>query len=201
MSRLLRTFFLVAVAAALAGLGLALWRSADPVFAVQEVLNRKRFAQYDALIVDAGRKYGVDPMLIKAIVWRESKFRAEMVGTSGERGLMQVSEMAASDWKRIRKEETFVMTDLLDPKVNLDVGVWFLSQKLEHWKGKEDPVPFALAEYNAGRKRVDRWLKESGKPDDATAEELMQWIDFPTTKRYIEDIVERRKTYERRGRL
>src|SRR3954453_11202715 len=128
MSRLLRTLLLVALAAALAGLGLALWHSADPSYTVQEWLNRDRFAKYDRLIEDVGRKYAVDPMLIKAIVWRESKFHADMVGTSGERGLMQVGEPAARDWARIRKIETFVPTDLFDPKVNLEVGVWYLSK-------------------------------------------------------------------------
>lgn len=201
MSRPLRTLLLVLVAAALVGLALALWQSADPAYTVQEWLNRKRFAQYDTLIQDVGRKYNVDPMLIKAMVWRESKFHPGKVGTSGERGLMQVGEMAAQDWVRFRKIETFAPTDLFDPKVNLEVGVWYLAKAAEHWKDRDDPVPFTLAEYNAGKKRVDRWIKESGKPDDATAADLMQWVDFPTTKQYIQDIVARRETYERRGRL
>ena len=201
MSRPLRTFLLVAVAAALAGLGLALWRSADPTYTIQEWVNRDRFSKYDTLILDVGRKYDVDPMLIKAIVWRESKFHADMVGTSGERGLMQVGEPAARDWARIRKIETFAPTDLFDPKVNLEVGVWYLAKAAEHWKDKDDPIPFTLAEYNAGKKRVDRWIKESGKTNDATAADLMQWVDFPSTKKYVEDIVARRKTYEQRGRL
>jgi len=76
-----------------------------------------------------------------------------------------------------------------------------LAKAAEHWKDKDDPVPFTLAEYNAGKKRVDRWIKESGKTSDATAADLMQWVDFPSTKKYVEDIVARRKTYERRGRL
>lgn len=201
MTRPLRTLLLVAVAAALAGLGLTLLRSADPWYTVQEWLNGPRYSQYDTLIQDAGRKYGVDPLLIKAIVWRESKFRPDLVGTSGERGLMQVGEPAARDWARMKKIETFTPTDLFDPKVNLEVGVWYLAKAAEHWKDKADPIPFTLAEYNAGKTRVDRWIKESGKPADATAEDLMRWIDFPTTKQYIADIVERRSSYARRGRM
>lgn len=201
MNRPLRTLLLVICAAAAAGVGVHLYRSPDKTYAVQEWMNHSRFAQYDELIVDAGKKHGVDPMLIKALVWRESKFRPDMTGTSGERGLMQVGEAAAQDWAKAQKIETFAPTDLFDPKVNLDVGVWYLAKAAEHWKAKDDPVPFTLAEYNAGRTRVDRWIKESGKGEAATAADLLARIDFPTTKKYIEDITARERVYQKRGRL
>lgn len=201
MNRPLRTLLLVICAAALAGVGVHLGRSPDASYAVQEWVNRSRFAQYDALIVEAGQKHGVDPMLIKALVWRESKFRPEMTGTSGERGLMQVGEAAAQDWAKAQKMETFVPTDLFDPKVNLDAGVWYLAKAAEHWKTKNDPVPFTLAEYNAGRTRVDRWIKSTGKGEEVTAADLLAHIDFPTTKKYIDDIVARERVYQKRGRL
>ena len=201
MSRPLRHLLLVIAAAALAGVGLVLVRSPDAAYTAQEWLNRPRYWQYDPLIEEMSHKHGVDPMLVKAMVWRESKFRADMVGTSGERGLMQVGEPAARDWAKAEKMDTFVPTDLFDPKVNLDVGTWYLAKAAEHWKDKDDPIPFTLAEYNAGKKHVNRWIKESGKADAVTAADLMQWVDFPTTKKYIEDITARRALFQRKGRL
>jgi soluble lytic murein transglycosylase len=107
-----------------------------------------------------------------------------------------VGEAAAQDWARVQKIETFVPTDLFDAKTNLEVGTWYLRRALERWKGKANPVPFALAEYNAGRGRVDRWIGATDQGSAATAEHLMETIDFPTTKKYIEDITARQRFYQ-----
>src|SRR5260221_2392336 len=148
----------VIVLAAFAAASLLLWRSPDRLYTLDSWRAAGRFSDYDPLITDTARKHGIDPMLLKAVIWRESAFHAEMVGTRGERGLMQVGEGAARDWAAAEKIETFVPTDLFDAKTNLDVGAWYLKQALVRWKAKNDPVPFALAEYNAGRTRVERWI-------------------------------------------
>src|SRR3989440_9158709 len=46
------------------------------------------------------RSHQLDPMLVKAVVWRESRFDRLKYGMAGERGLMQVSERAANEWAR-----------------------------------------------------------------------------------------------------
>jgi soluble lytic murein transglycosylase len=198
MFRFVRQFVLVIVVAAAAAAAVLLLRSPDPYYAVQEWAG---FSSYDALIRRAAQKYGVDPMLVKAIVWRESRFSPEKVGTSGERGLMQVTEGAASDWARAEKIETFVPTDLFDAQNNLEAGTWYVRNALEHWKKQDDPVPFALAEYNAGRQRVIRWVALTKGGEHATAAEFLSVMDFPGTRQYIEDVVERRRYYQARGRL
>jgi soluble lytic murein transglycosylase len=201
MLRFLRLALLVLVCAALSAAGILLWLSPDPGYAVHEWIYHRRFAQYDTLVCDAGKKYGVDPMLIKAIAWRESAFDPTKVGRSGERGLMQVGEAAASDWARSEKIEVFVPTDLFDPKTNLDAGVWYFHKALERWKAKQNPIPFALAEYNAGRKHVDQWIAHTKLADKATADDLLSSMDYPTTHQYIEDITARYRFYQKRGRL
>ena len=57
-----------------------------------------------------------------------------------------------------------------------------------------------LAEYNAGRARVDRWIAESGKGEEVTAQDFVSNIDFPTTRRYVEDILARYHHYQRESR-
>ena len=171
----------------------------DPGYALSERLGGGRYWAYDEWIVQIARKRNVDPMLIKAIVWRETAFHPDKMGTSGERGLMQVGVAAATDWARAEKMETFLPEDLWDPKTNLEVGAWYFAKALERWKTKADPVPFALADYNAGRGRVDRWIAATGRGEDAQAEDLMRVIDFPTTRRYIEAITARYRFYKERG--
>ena len=197
IKRLTLTLLLGAVAAA----ALLLWLSTDPRYTLQSWLAGSRYHEYDALIAVTARKYALEPTLLKAIVWRESAFQRHKVGTSGERGLMQVGEAAAQDWAKAEKVETFVPTDLFDAKTNLEIGTWYLRQSLDRWKQKKDPLPFALADYNAGRSRVDRWLAAANLGEEATAEDLLMAIEFPTTRSYIETILSRERFYRDRGRL
>jgi soluble lytic murein transglycosylase len=201
MVRFLKRLVFALILAALAAAGWVLWSSADPAYTFHSWLAGSRFARYDPIIGDLAKKHGVDPLLIKAIVWRESSFHPDKIGTVGERGLMQVGEAAAKDWALAEKIETFIPTDLFDPKTNVEVGTWYFKQALERWKRMDDPVPFALAEYNAGRSRVDRWIIATGRGDQATARDLVQAIDFPTTRRYVEDIVARYRFYQTLGQV
>ena len=74
------------------------------------------------------------------------------------------------------------------------------ARAIEHWKHQADPLPFALAEYNAGASRAQRW---SGGNDiaDMPVGKFLQNIDFPGTRKYIESIIDRYKFYQRRGRM
>ncbi|MHA3772874.1 lytic transglycosylase domain-containing protein [Verrucomicrobiota bacterium sgz303538] len=201
MKQTVWTLILVLAVAAVAAATLRVGFSHDPEYTVREWFNGSRFWNYDHEIDAVARRHGVDPMLVKAVVWRESGFHPDKVGTSGERGLMQVSEVAARDWVKAEKIETFAPTDLFDPKTNLDVGVWYLGRALERWKGKDDPVPFALAEYNAGKSRVDRWIAESKRGPQATSNDLLSTMDIVSTRRYVEDITARYRFYQKRGKL
>jgi soluble lytic murein transglycosylase len=196
MVRFLKRLVIAIALAALAAVGVVLWTSPDPTYRLQSWLAGSRYSSYDALIGDLARKRGVDPLLIKAIAWRESAFQTDKVGTSGERGLMQVGEAAARDWAQAMKIETFVPTDLFDPKTNVDAGTWYFKKALDRWKQKADPIPFALAEYNAGHVRVDRWIANTGRGEETTATDLINAIDFPSTRKYIEDITARYHFYQ-----
>ena len=195
MLRLFAKLLFVLLFAAATAAGVALSRSSDPLYTVADWMSRGRFQRYDAMIADAAQKNGVDPLLLKAIVWRESAFDPTKRGTSGERGLMQVSEAAASDWVRAHKVETFQPADLFSPRMNLEIGAWYLKQALTRWADKDDPVPFALAEYNAGRKRVEQWIARTRQGAETTSADLRTHIDFPTTHAYVETILKRRAFY------
>lgn len=199
MWRFLRGLLYTLVFSAFTAACVVLWLSADPLYTVQEWTTGARFWQYDAIIADVAKKHAIDPVLLKALVWRESAFQSDKVGASGERGLMQVGEAAARDWAKAEHVESFTPTDLFDPKTNLDAGAWYLRKGLDHWKDKDNPLIFALAEYNAGRTRVERWIVETNLGAKANAEDLSGAIDFPTTRKYIEEILRRKKFYEDRS--
>ena len=188
---------LLATAAGVAYLGL---RSGDPVYTIHEWISPQRFQQYDGLIRSIAAAHQLDPMLVKAVVWRESKFDPQKYGTAGERGLMQVSEVAASEWAKENRVPDFRVEELFDAKKNLEAGTWYLHRALRRWQSEPDPLPFALAEYNAGASRAQRW---AGGDTEAimSGDTFRQNIDFPGTRKYVDSIIARYEFYKRRGRM
>ena len=174
-------------------------KSGDPMYTLQEWIVPGRFQQHDALIRAVAAEHHLDPMLVKAVVWRESRFDARKFGSAGERGLMQVSEKAAQEWAQENRVENFRVEELFDPKINLQAGTWYLRRAAQHWEKQEDPIPFALAEYNAGASRAQRWAGG----DDAVipADTFRDNIDFPGTRGYVDSIIARFEFYKRRGRM
>ncbi len=188
---------LLAVATAFAYL---VFKSGDPLYTGFEWMSPARFHQYDRLIRSVALEHHLDPMLVKAVVWRESRFDPKKHGTHGERGLMQVSERAANEWACENKVAGFNPDQLFEPKMNLEAGTWYLHRAIQHWDHQSDPIPFALAEYNAGASRAQRWSGGNGIAD-VSERQFLQNIDFPATRRYVESIIDRYEFYQRRGRM
>ena len=183
-----------------AGFGYLAVRSGDPIYTFYEWMSPARFKQYDRLIRSVATEHHLDPMLVKAVVWRESRFDPKKYGGAGERGLMQVSEKAANEWARENKVDNFRVEKLFDPKTNLEAGTWYLHRAFEHWATQSDPMPFALAEYNAGASRAQRW--SGGNDVEAMpAQTFLKKIDFPGTRKYVDSIIARYEFYKQRGRM
>jgi soluble lytic murein transglycosylase len=90
--------------------------------------------------------------------------------------------------------------ELFDPKTNLQAGTWYLRRALEHWDAQSNPLPFALAEYNAGASRAQRWAG-GDNTNGLTTTEFLRNIDFPGTRKYVDSIIERYRFYQQRGRM
>ena len=185
--------------------GWTVLRSPDPEYAAYELIFNSRFHRYDAIIQEVAAKRGMDPMVLKAVVWRESRFQADKVGLDGERGLMQITDAAAREWAKGEKMTGFVPSDLFDPKTNIEAGSWLLARGLHRYESRDNPLPFALAEYNAGRSRVTKWTGEKNAPEGsvptAGSKELLANIDIASTKNYIQTVQNRVQFYRQRGRL
>ena len=200
MIRFLFKLILCVMLAVAAGFAFLAVRSGDPFYTFYEWMSPARFHQYDHLIRVVAAEHRLDPMLVKAVVWRESRFDPSKYGSRGERGLMQVSEKAAIEWAREKKINNFQVEQLFDPKTNLEAGSWYLRRAFERWEAQSDPVPFALAEYNAGASRAERW-SGGNSTADIPVKKFLQNIDFPGTRKYIESIIGRYRFYQQRGRM
>ncbi len=146
----------------------------------------------DAVIILAASHYDMDPALIKAVIWRESRFDPDARGGSGELGLMQIREAAASEWAAAEKIEGFHHRHLLNAKSNVLAGTWYLKKLMSRYPHTDDPVAYALADYNAGRTRVLKWNTGTAETNSAV---FIENIDFPTTQDYVKAVKARRDKY------
>lgn len=149
---------------------------------------------FDPIITKTAQQYNVDPFLIRALIWRESKFNPATHGQADERGLMQVRPVVGEEWAKAKKISNFNPDQLYDPTINIEVGTWRLARSIRLWTqaNADDPVPFALAEYNAGRSNALKWV-DPASPTDHSA--FIQRITFPGTRKYVEIILAKREQY------
>jgi soluble lytic murein transglycosylase len=144
--------------------------------------------RFDAAIAEAAKQYQLDPALIRAVIWRESAFHPNVRGRAGELGLMQIRESAAMEWAAAEHIRNFNHAACLDPRTNVLAGTWYLKKVLRHYGQADNPLPFGLAEYNAGRGNVLKWLANDGATNSA---EFIARIGFPSTKLYVQKIIQR----------
>ncbi len=149
------------------------------------VAGYRHLHAYDDAIAQAAALHGVESALIRAVIWRESRFQPRRIGRHGEVGLMQVTEAAAREWAAAAGRRNFRVRDLLQPATNVQAGTWYLRRALDFWAGKPDPLPYALAEYNAGRSNALRWAAD----DQNDSGRFRALITYPSTRRYVRDVL------------
>lgn len=156
--------------------------------------RRQQHERYhDGVILAAAREYGVNAALVKAIVWQESSFDQKARGRAGEIGLMQITEVAAMEWADAQKLRSFEHRQLYDPGKNTRAGSWYLRKLLGRYKNTDNPMAYALADYNAGRSNVLRWNKGRAATNSMA---FIKQIDFPSTKAYVRSVLTRYAHYK-----
>jgi soluble lytic murein transglycosylase len=143
------------------------------------------------LLEAAGRREGIDPNLIAAVINVESKWQPKAVSPKGATGLMQLMPDTAQ-WAADKVGlQSFSQTDLLEPETNIRLGSWYLADLLRQF---DQNLTVALAAYNGGRGNVRKWLEQgvwSGTFDDVES------IPFGETKRYVLKVLYQYETYTR----
>jgi soluble lytic murein transglycosylase len=148
----------------------------------------------DVPIRAAAKRYAVDSALVKAIVWRESRFNPKARGSAQEIGLMQIREDAAREWADAEHLAGFDHEHCVDPVTNTLAGTWYLGKLLKRYTRTDNPIPFALADYNAGRGNVLRWNTNAAATNSAA---FIQQIGFPGTKAYVAEVMARYERYRK----
>jgi len=111
--------------------------------------QRNRRSPYDPIIDRYAVAYGVDPVLVRAVIQVESDFNPQCISNKGARGLMQLMPETA---------KRYGIRNIFDPDENIRGGVRELAELLEMF---HNDLPRALAAYNAGQGAV---LKYAGIP-------------------------------------
>jgi soluble lytic murein transglycosylase len=147
-----------------------------------EYFSRKN--TYDPIIREAARKYCIDSCLLKAVIWKESKFKQNAKGSKGEVGLMQVRPSAAAkEWSDVNNIDIPSEGVLFYPRLNIEIGAWYLSCGMRRWEKYEHCEELALSQYNAGPRGMSSWV-----PSDYKGE-VIENIKINSTKRYVTDIM------------
>lgn len=137
--------------------------------------------RHEQIVTGHARNYQLDAALVAAVIYEESRFRADAVSPAGAIGLMQLQPDTARGIALRTGGTRFETADLYDPEINVRYGCWYLRHLLEKYGDERH----ALAAYNAGQANVDRWLAAGGE------------IEFPETRRYVANVLDTRALYRR----
>jgi soluble lytic murein transglycosylase len=136
---------------------------------------------YASIVRGHARNYDLDPALLAAVIYQESKFKAGAMSGSGAIGLMQLLPDTAKGIALHTGGSRFRVEDLYNPEINVRYGAWYLRHLLRKYRDERT----ALAAYNAGQDNVDRWRRQG------------EGIQFSETRAYVDRVEELKKIYRK----
>jgi soluble lytic murein transglycosylase len=159
----------------------------------RELIERTEYPlRYPAIVRAHARNYQIDPALLAAVIYTESRFRPHVRSASGAIGLMQLLPSTAEGIATRTGGTRFVPSDLDDPEINVRYGAWYLRHLRQHYAGLPNAMTLALAAYNAGMANVDGWVAHT-RPGQS----LQIPASFAETRAYLARIEHARGVYRR----
>jgi soluble lytic murein transglycosylase len=154
-----------------------------------EFLARLRYpVYYSDLIVPLSRQYGLDPLLVFALVRQESLYEGFATSSAAAQGLMQIWPPTGEDIADAMGWPNYSPADLQRPYINVQFGTFLLNDELERFDGD----PFAvLAAYNAGTGNAMTWQAQSGGDPDL----FVEVINMHEPQIYVQYIYEHYAVY------
>ncbi|MFO7286357.1 MAG: transglycosylase SLT domain-containing protein [Gammaproteobacteria bacterium] len=137
---------------------------------------------YDAEVLAAAERTGIDPTLLYAVIRQESLFRPDAASAAGALGLAQLKPDTARRAARRLGLPAPKREDLLVPATNVLLGAAELAALLDEFRGQ---LPVALAGYNAGPRAARRWLPQ--EPLDADI--WIENIPYNETRSYVQRVL------------
>ncbi len=117
----------------------------------------------------------LDPLIVISLIRQESAFNPEAKSGVGAKGLMQLMPATAKRFNRKVR-----VNHLANPEINIAIGTKYFRQLVQRFDGN---LIFALASYNAGENRIDRWRKDIFRNDDPLS--TIESIPFEETRNYV----------------
>jgi soluble lytic murein transglycosylase len=153
----------------------------EPLFPLPYRGDLVRFSSANAL----------DPSIVAGLIRQESEFNPEALSRVKAMGLTQVMPATGRELARRSGIKPFSTRMLYQPAVNLQLGTRMLRSMLDQWNGKWE---LALASYNAGKSRVDKWITwgEYREPS-----EFVETIPFTETRDYVQAVLRNAAMYRR----
>jgi len=149
--------------------------------------------QHEDIIRQQAREKNLDPALIAAVIYQESKFE-DRTSSAGAKGLMQILPDTANFIARKSGGSAFEVRDLATPQINIAYGSWYLRYLIDRYNGNET---LAVAAYNAGENHVDQWVRQAGGADSF---DPARDIPFAETRAYVASVSKHRKEYRKKYR-
>ncbi|MDR2066296.1 MAG: lytic transglycosylase domain-containing protein [Endomicrobium sp.] len=156
------------------------------IFSILQVLGLFEKNPYDYYIYEYSNSFNVDPILIKAIMKKESNLNVNAISSKGAVGLMQLMPKTAREISKELKVPNLSISSLKEPKTNIMFGVYYVSKLLNHYNNN---LILALSAYNAGIGNVDKWYKQK-------TDLKIKDIPFNETKNYVKSIIFTYKVYK-----
>ena len=133
---------------------------------------------------EEAKPHDLDPWLAMAVARRESAFNPQARSPVGAMGLMQLMPATA---RKVAKDANMgkpTSKTLQDKHTNITLGSHYLAELLEDFNGNR---VLALAAYNAGPSRVNRWLENAD--DGVPADVWIESIPFRETRDYVQAVL------------
>ena len=139
---------------------------------------------YADVVERAARKHGLDPNLLFAVMRVESIYNRRIISNAGAVGLMQIMPHTGQRIARLLGVDSFEVSDLLDPALNVEFSAWYLASLLKRFDGR---LPLAIASYNGGPHNVRQWMYTS--QPDMPLDAFLERIPFSQTHRYVRRVL------------
>jgi peptidoglycan lytic transglycosylase len=137
---------------------------------------------YRELVRREAEEWGLDPLVMAALIRQESAFKADIVSHAGAVGLMQVMPPTGAQLARAHGPAGFRRGNLTAPEVNLHLGAAFFVEMSARYDGE---LPLVLSAYNAGPTRASRWRRY---PEAADPLRFTERIPFVETRGYVKNV-------------
>jgi soluble lytic murein transglycosylase len=135
--------------------------------------------RYSEYVRVHAQRHGLDPALLAAVIYQESRFRPGAKSASGAIGLMQLTPETARGIAIRTHGSAFHTKDLYNPEINIRYGAWYLDNLFKKY-GSESLV---LAADNAGQGTVDMCRANCVS------------IQFAETRAYVEQVEDVKQIY------